>query len=224
MSQTFPSLSNLPMSPVSNQPPLQGTDSLVAGCKVHKLKKNFKLRFDGLSKLETLENFTADWCEVKDLPKLINLQKLTVTVMNYDVEMMKYLASIPYPCLRYLALSIFPEKLALPDGPDILRKLLCDQNYILQESFIVGPLPEMAQVFGQQLHNSHADVSLVRITCLKLCSSSTEEDPMPVLEKIPMLYEERMGYSATLLSFLNPNLQNSALRLQQIQIWFIVRL
>ncbi|XP_074361218.1 putative disease resistance protein At1g58400 [Apium graveolens] len=157
--------------------------------KVHKLKKDFKLRFDGLSKLETLENFNTDWCEVMDLPKLINLQKLTVTVMNYDVEeMMKYLASIPYPCLRYLALSIISEKLALPDGPDILRKLLCDQTYILQELSLVGPLPEMAQVFGQQPHNSLADVSLVRITFLKLCSS-LKEDPMPVLEKIPMLRE-----------------------------------
>ncbi|XP_074364724.1 putative disease resistance protein RXW24L [Apium graveolens] len=37
--------------------------------------KKTKLRFNGLSKLETLENFNTEWCEVKDLPKLSGLRK-----------------------------------------------------------------------------------------------------------------------------------------------------
>ena len=43
------------------------------------------LRLNGLGKLETLENFRNIWCEAQDLPKVINLQKLTLLVAGvYD--------------------------------------------------------------------------------------------------------------------------------------------
>uniref|UniRef100_A0A166CNP5 Uncharacterized protein n=1 Tax=Daucus carota subsp. sativus TaxID=79200 RepID=A0A166CNP5_DAUCS len=74
--------------------------------KVDVLGRKSKLRFNGLSKLETLENFDTTWCEVKDLRDLINLRKLTLTVRgSFDIleEMMKNLddvASSPSSCLR----------------------------------------------------------------------------------------------------------------------------
>ncbi|XP_063942557.1 probable disease resistance protein At1g59620 [Daucus carota subsp. sativus] len=74
--------------------------------KVDVLGRKSKLRFNRLSKLETLENFDTSWCEVKDLRELINLRKLTVTVRgSYDIleEMMKNLddlASSASSCLR----------------------------------------------------------------------------------------------------------------------------
>ena len=79
---------------------------------VYILGRKSKLRFNGLSKLETLENFDSSWCEVKDLRELINLRKLTVTVRgSCDIleEMMKnlvYIASSPSSCLRYLGVTI----------------------------------------------------------------------------------------------------------------------
>ena len=54
-------------------------------------KVKVKLRFNGLIKLEILENFDTRWCEVKDLPKLTNLQRLwqdscsgMISFLNYQ--------------------------------------------------------------------------------------------------------------------------------------------
>uniref|UniRef100_A0A166CN79 NB-ARC domain-containing protein n=1 Tax=Daucus carota subsp. sativus TaxID=79200 RepID=A0A166CN79_DAUCS len=74
--------------------------------KVQFLGSESKFRFNGLSKLETLENFDTSWCEVKDLRELINLRKLRLTVADgFDIleEMMKNLgdiASSTSSCLR----------------------------------------------------------------------------------------------------------------------------
>lgn len=53
---------------------------------LHQKVQESKLRLDGFSNLETLENFDPCWCESKDLSKLINLRKLTVEVMSQDLE------------------------------------------------------------------------------------------------------------------------------------------
>ncbi|XP_074356791.1 putative disease resistance protein RF9 [Apium graveolens] len=163
--------------------------------KVHSLGKKAKLRFDGLSKLETLENFNSDWCEVKDLPKLTSLRKLVLRVDNscdHVEEMMKYLTAIALSatsCLQYLVLTVCECDLGSRNGPDILRKLLSDHKYNLRELKLIGQLPELAQLFEQQLQNTHTDVSLIHITRLHLMVSCLEEDPMPVLEKIQTLRE-----------------------------------
>ena len=164
--------------------------------KVHSLGKNSKMRFHGLNKLETLENVNTQWCEVKGLPKLTGLQKLTLRVDDsYDdvEEVMKCLTAIALSstsCLRYLVLTISQCDLGSRNGPDILRKLLSDHKYNLQELKVIGQLPELAQLFEQQqLHDAPIDLSLIHITRLHLMLSFLEEDPMPVLEKIHTLRE-----------------------------------
>nr|XP_017240028.1 PREDICTED: putative disease resistance protein At1g50180 [Daucus carota subsp. sativus] len=148
--------------------------------------------FDGLGKLETLENFSNLWCEAKDLPKLINLQKLTLVVagVHDDVEeTMKNLAALALSSssnLRYLGLSLF-----LVDQPgDKVRELFWDYNSILQRLSISGRLAELAQLFENQpgnIMNNHVEESSIRITSLRLWLSLLGDDPMPVLEKIPTL-------------------------------------
>uniref|UniRef100_A0A166CNT0 NB-ARC domain-containing protein n=1 Tax=Daucus carota subsp. sativus TaxID=79200 RepID=A0A166CNT0_DAUCS len=154
--------------------------------QVNLMGRESKFRFNGLSKLETLENFNASWCEVKDLRELINLRKLTLAVIaSYDIleEMMKNLADIassPSSCLRYLGVTISHCHLELNNGLTILKQLVYAENLNLRDLKIYGPIPEVGLIFP--LH-----VSTIRITKLTLARSHLEEDPMPILEMLPML-------------------------------------
>ncbi|XP_063946237.1 probable disease resistance protein RF9 [Daucus carota subsp. sativus] len=149
--------------------------------------KKQKLRFDGLGRLETLENFSTVWCEAKDLPKLINLQRLTLEVDDDygDVkETLKNLSSSSN--LRYLGLSLKLYKQPVEN----VRGVFWDYSSILQKLSISGRLEKLAQLFENQprnLINNHVAESSIRITSLTLQFSLLEDDPMPVLEKIPSL-------------------------------------
>ncbi|XP_017240029.1 putative disease resistance protein At1g59780 [Daucus carota subsp. sativus] len=151
--------------------------------------KTQKLRFDGLGKLETLENFCNLWCEVDDLPKLINLQKLTLEIYSVRDDGKETMENLSLPSssnLGYLGLS-----LNFYDQPgETVRELFWDYKSILQKLSICGRLAELAQLFENQprnIINNHVEESSIRITSLKLWLSLLVDDPMPVLEKIPML-------------------------------------
>ncbi|WOG86306.1 hypothetical protein DCAR_0205508 [Daucus carota subsp. sativus] len=121
--------------------------------KVDVLGRKSKLRFNGLSKLETLENFDTTWCEVKDLRDLINLRKLTLTVRgSFDIleEMMKNLddvASSPSSCLRFLGVTIVYCHFELNNGLPILKQLVYAENLNLRELKIYGRIPEVGLIF-----------------------------------------------------------------------------
>nr|XP_017234608.1 PREDICTED: probable disease resistance protein RF45 [Daucus carota subsp. sativus] len=159
--------------------------------KVDVLGRKSKLRFNGLSKLETLENFDTSWCEVKDLRELINLRKLTVTVRgSCDIleEMMKNLddvASSASSCLRFLGVTIVYCDIELNNDLTILKQLVYAENLNLRELKIYGCIPEVGLIFP--LH-----VSTICITTLNLGESYLEEDPMPILEMLPVLSVLRM--------------------------------
>ncbi|XP_074358888.1 putative disease resistance protein At1g50180 [Apium graveolens] len=165
--------------------------------------KGKKLRFDALSKLETLEDFNTCWCEVKDLVKLTNLRKLTVHVYSYSAlqVMMKYLQaissssasssgsstlSVPYVSLRVNIYNLCSRK-----GPDFLRKLLTSPSN-LYDLRVEGYIPELLPLFEQKqqqqdIHNYIDALSSSCITTLTLSRSGLVDDPMPVLEKLPVL-------------------------------------
>ncbi|XP_074357055.1 putative disease resistance RPP8-like protein 4 isoform X1 [Apium graveolens] len=168
--------------------------------------KNTKLRFNGLSKLETLENFDTAWCEVKDLLKLSGLRRLKLKAKGgYDdlKEMFNYLSDLALSsnssirCMS-LVMWIVGGETGLRNDPDMIRQLFCNQKFSLQELEMNGKLPELSEIFAeqQQLNDDHIDVSLIRITKLCLLESCLEEDPMRVLEKIPTLRELKLGYDA----------------------------
>ena len=146
-----------------------------------------KFRFNGLSKLETLENFNTTWCEVKDLRELISLRKLTVKVGgSFDMveEMMKNLndiASSPSSCLSYLGVWMNYCDMGLNNGLTILKQLLNAENLNLRELQIYDRIPEVGLIFPRQY------ASTIRITKLQLTYSYLEEDPMPILEMLPVL-------------------------------------
>ncbi|XP_074357729.1 putative disease resistance protein At1g50180 [Apium graveolens] len=161
----------------------------------YKLEKNVVLRFNGLSKLETLENFNPLLCEVKDLPCLTSLQRLTIKAKDDDddvEEMMTNLATLAlssFSSLRYWALDYDIWNEGSPNNPNILQQMFWNDKFNFQRLSIDGKLPEIGEMFEQQqqLNNPHIDASLICITKLKLSWSRLEKDPMPVLEKIPTL-------------------------------------
>ncbi|KAL8127746.1 hypothetical protein AgCh_014611 [Apium graveolens] len=158
--------------------------------------KNSKLRFNGLSKLETLENFDTEWCEIKDLRKLSGLRRLKLKAKGgYDdvKEMFKHLSDLALSLnssIWYMSLVIrISADQELRYHPVI--QLFWNRNFNLQELKFHEKLPELSELFEeqQQLNHNHINVSLIRITKLNLISSNLEEDPMRVLEKIPTLRE-----------------------------------
>ncbi|XP_017233053.2 probable disease resistance protein At1g59620 [Daucus carota subsp. sativus] len=155
--------------------------------KVYVLGWKSKFRFYGLSKLETLENFETTWCEAKDLRELINLRKLTLTVRDsFDIlevvmKNLADLASSPSSCLRYLGVTIINCGIMLNNGLTILKQLVHAENLNLRDLKIYGRIPELGLIFPLQY------VSTIGITSLTLASSCLEEDPMPILEMLPML-------------------------------------
>ncbi|XP_074333012.1 putative disease resistance protein At1g59620 [Apium graveolens] len=167
-------------------------------------RKNFKLQFNGLSKLETLENFDNEWCEIKDLPKLSSLRTLKLKAGSRYVkvkEMLKYLSDVVFSSsslIRYLSLSILIIDEGFKDDPDMIRQLLWNHKFNLRELSVNGQLPELGELFEeqQQLNHTRIDAYLTGITKLKLICTCLEEDPMPVLEKIPTLREFDLGFNA----------------------------
>nr|XP_017231913.1 PREDICTED: probable disease resistance protein At1g58602 [Daucus carota subsp. sativus] len=162
--------------------------------QVDVMGRKSKFRFNGLSKLETLENFHTSWCEVKDLRELIHLRKLMLTVRgSFDIleEMMKnlvYIASSPSSCLRYLGVCIVDCDIELNNGLTILKQLVYAENLNLRELIIYGSIPEVGLIFPlRYVGDNNAHVSTVHIISLNLWESYLEEDPMPILEMLPML-------------------------------------
>uniref|UniRef100_A0A166CNH1 Uncharacterized protein n=1 Tax=Daucus carota subsp. sativus TaxID=79200 RepID=A0A166CNH1_DAUCS len=162
--------------------------------KVNVLGRKSNFRFNGLSKLETLENFDSSWCDIKDLRDLINLRKLTVTgrgSCNILEEMMKNLveiASSPSFCLRYLGVCVLYCHLRLKNGLTILKQLVCAEKLNLRHLRIHGRIPEVGLIFPvRYVGDNYAHVSTIHITSLNLSRSYLEEDPMPILEMLPML-------------------------------------
>lgn len=142
----------------------------------NRLEKNVKVQFSGLNKLETLENFNIQLCEVMDLPKLTSLQRLRLRARDdYDNvgEMMTYLAALALSStssLRYWALDFGIHDEGLLNNPNTVRQLFWNDKFNLQELTIRGKLPELGELFEQhqQLNNTHIDASFIHITSLNL--------------------------------------------------------
>ncbi|KAI8026444.1 putative disease resistance protein RDL6 [Camellia lanceoleosa] len=133
-----------------------------------KLTGTGKLRLHGLSKLETLEAFDTEYCDVRYFPKLTNLRK--VEVRSKD-----------------------PKDLAVILKPLILN----NSNGLLLPSlsfWISGDFEtEEEQSILRQLLGCHHLCKLELLGSLNLVNKlpdqfpPLEEDPMPTLEKFPNL-------------------------------------
>ncbi|KAI7985526.1 putative disease resistance protein [Camellia lanceoleosa] len=143
------------------------------------LNLNVKLKFDGLSNLETLGGFNTGSCDVNDLCKLINLQQLEdatfLKVHNQDLAAFISYLSINADHLRQTSLLVeFCKK--EEEELTLLKQLLgCHHLYRLRIDGIIPELPEYCQGFSPNL------IELTLMGC------NLEEDPMPTLERLPNL-------------------------------------
>ncbi|KAL7161311.1 hypothetical protein ACSBR2_041877 [Camellia fascicularis] len=143
------------------------------------LNFNVKLKFDGLSNLETLGGFNTGSCDVNDLCKLINLRQLEDAAFwkmhNQDLAAFINYLSIGADHLRQTSLLVqFCKK--EEEELTLLKQLLgCHHLYRLSIDGIIPELPEYCQGFSPNL------IVLTLVRC------NLEEDPMPTLERLPNL-------------------------------------
>ncbi|KAI8027934.1 putative disease resistance protein [Camellia lanceoleosa] len=137
-----------------------------------------KLRLDGLSKLETLENFDASECDVRCLSKLTNLRKFSgrVTPKDLVVILKSPIFNDSNRLLQYSSFRILRGDFRTEEEQSLLRQLLgCHHLRKLDLQGSLNPVKKLADQFPPNL------------TTLKLVHSKLVEDPMPTLEKLPNL-------------------------------------
>jgi len=134
------------------------------------------LQLENLTNLQTLVNFPASKCDVKDLLKLKKLRKL---VLNDPRHFQKFSESFSPPnkrldCLQ--SLSLRTDMLSFPENVVDVEKLVlgCPSLRKLQVEGRVERLPD-ASLFPPQLSK------------LTLWGCRLVEDPMVTLEKLPNL-------------------------------------
>ncbi|KAK7295510.1 hypothetical protein RJT34_18419 [Clitoria ternatea] len=134
------------------------------------------LQLENLTNLQTLVNFPASKCDVKDLLKLKKLRKL---VLNDPKHFKKFSESFSPPhktldCLQ--SLSLRTDMLSFPDNVVNVEKLVlgCPSLRKLQVEGRIERLPE-ASLFPAELSK------------LTLWGCRLVEDPMVTLEKLPNL-------------------------------------
>ncbi|XP_028086705.1 putative inactive disease susceptibility protein LOV1 [Camellia sinensis] len=139
-----------------------------------------KLRLDGLSKLETLEAFHTEFCDVRYFPKLTNLRKVEIGWVSPE-DLAVILKS---PILLNNSNSLLLPSSSIKINGDfrteeeqsLLRQLLGCHN--LRKFDLRGSL----NVVNKLLDQFHPN-----LTNLLLEDSKLEEDPMPTLGKLPNL-------------------------------------
>ncbi|CAL5377083.1 unnamed protein product [Camellia sinensis] len=145
-----------------------------------KLTGTSKLRLDGLSKLETLEDFDTEYCDVRYFPKLTNLRKVEVcseapkdlAVILKSPILLNNSNSLLLPSLSFAIVGDF----RMEEEQSLLRQLLgCHHLHKLN---LAGSL---------NLVNKLPDQFPPNLTKLALEDTKLEEDPMPTLEKLPNL-------------------------------------
>ncbi|KAJ7971101.1 Disease resistance protein [Quillaja saponaria] len=134
------------------------------------------LQLANLSNLQTLVNFPANKCDVKDLLKLSNLRKLVLNDPRY-FEKFGAIFNTPNNRLNFLhSLSLKTDMLSFPDKVVDVGQLLvgCPRLHKLHLEGQIERLPEYNQF----------PPSLAKLT---LWGSRLVEDPMVTLEKLPNL-------------------------------------
>ncbi|KAI9112991.1 hypothetical protein K1719_016105 [Acacia pycnantha] len=134
------------------------------------------LQLEDLLNLQTLVNFPAKKCDVKDLLKLSKLRKLVLNDPRHFQDFSEIFSS-PDKKLNYLqSLSLKTDKFSFPDKLVDLEKLVsgCPSLQKLQIEGRIQKLPEIG-LFPRNLSK------------LTLWGSRFVDDPMVALEKLPYL-------------------------------------
>ncbi|CAL5378271.1 unnamed protein product [Camellia sinensis] len=140
----------------------------------HTLSCIGKLRLDGLSKLETLENFDARKCDVRCLSKLTNLRKFSGQVAPKDLVVMlkSPILNNSNRLLQYSSFGIRGD-FRTEEEKSLVRQLLGCHH--------------LRQLSLRESLNKLPDQFPPNLTQLALGDTKLEEDPMPTLGKLPNL-------------------------------------
>lgn len=134
------------------------------------------LQLENLINLQTLVNFPASKCDVKDLLKLKKLRKLVLNDPRYFQEFAESFSPSNERLDALQSLSLRSDMLSFPDQVVDVEKLVlgCPSLHKLHVEGRIGRLPE-ARLFPPQLSK------------LTLWGSRLVEDPMVTLERLPNL-------------------------------------
>ncbi|CAL5378305.1 unnamed protein product [Camellia sinensis] len=142
-----------------------------------KLAGTNKLRLDSLNKLETLEYFDTEYCDVRCLSKLTNLQKFSGEVAPKDLAvMLKSPILNNSNCLLQYSSFWISGDFETEEEESLLRQLLGCHH--LRQLSLWGYLNLVDKLPDQFPPN---------LTYLHMGNTELEEDPMPTLEKLPNL-------------------------------------
>ncbi|CAL5394445.1 unnamed protein product [Camellia sinensis] len=143
----------------------------------HLFSTEGKLRVDGLSNLETLENFAPDKVDVKGLFELTNLRRLgEVRIRGKQKNLPEVVNYLNSKKLQHTSIFMVRCDFRSDEELSLLRQLFsCDCLIGLTIIGIVDKLPE---------YNCNFYRSLASLT---LSGSQLKEDPMATLEQMPNL-------------------------------------
>ncbi|XP_052176840.1 putative disease resistance protein At1g50180 isoform X2 [Diospyros lotus] len=141
-----------------------------------------KLRIDGLSKLETLVNFTSDKVDAKGLFKLSNLKALSDAYLNVkhddDLAMINNYFFHHKHLLQFASFEVQIDDSCKDESISLLRKFVTYDR--------LGDLTIRGIIVGK-LSDYLSSSSLVNLVNLSMMNSLLEDDPMPILEMLPNL-------------------------------------
>ncbi|KAM7485956.1 hypothetical protein LguiA_001965 [Lonicera macranthoides] len=154
----------------------------------HTIRKNEKLTLDGLSHLETLENFDTSVCVPKDLFTLPDLQNLKAKVKVRCIKDMETIINYLNGTSHHLRCTCLDIILSSQEEEPFLVSRKVFAIHSLERLLLngkIGNLPEY--------HHDHFSVSLTRIY---LVNTGLTEDPMTTLEKLPNLKSLKLGHES----------------------------
>ncbi|KAB8396272.1 hypothetical protein FH972_024814 [Carpinus fangiana] len=134
-----------------------------------------KLSLTNLSNLLTLVNFPANKCDVSDLLSLTSLRKLVLNEPRHFQEFGEIFNRPIGKCLNSLqSLSMKTELLSFPD-------------IVVNVPQVVRGCPFLSKLHVEGRIQKLPDYNHPHLTKLSLWGSRLVEDPMPILEKLPIL-------------------------------------
>ncbi|KAL3533959.1 hypothetical protein ACH5RR_007480 [Cinchona calisaya] len=172
-----------------------------------KFRTFYKLRLDGLDKLEILENCCIPICHAKDISKLKNLRSFSAEVfveLEDPTEIIQYISNLNHLRRTSLTIECYGDSAAAATEKLSSAIGKCFSCCNLQGLRIVGPIGNLPK------YEAHFCPAL---TELSLHRSDIKEDPMKTLEMLPNLHKLNLHH----LSFVGKEMRCTVSHFPQLR-------